>query len=314
MIQIASALRTIHANQLCARLVVPSKILVTGKNRIRLNGNGILDVLQLPLSSSAREIGQVEDLRQLGRLALALAVANPNPSVFATSIADSVAELSTGLTTHSFKALESLSRQNYSDRFKATVANLLDAGNVANTAAVRDAMSFASSIADYALNALDSSLQAEDTLASELMGTLENGRMVRLMAKLLSILERPESSPHDHAGHVLTSSDPASLHRASWSETGDRYFLKLFRDYVFHQVNEEGRPHVDLGHIITCLNKLDAGSDERIALTTRDEQNVMVVTYREVKRGLESAFHELRNVTGQPNMYSGPGLGSVGRR
>ena len=26
----------------------------------------------------------------------------------------------------------------------------------------------------------------------------------------------------------------------AWAETGDRYMLKLFRDYVFHQVMEDG--------------------------------------------------------------------------
>lgn len=41
-----------------------------------------------------------------------------------------------------------------------------------------------------------------------------------------------------------------------WSETGDRYFLKLFRDYVFHQVDGENRPVLDIGHVIQCLNKV----------------------------------------------------------
>ena len=40
-----------------------------------------------------------------------------------------------------------------------------------------------------------------------------------------------------------------------WSSTGDRYLLKLFRDYVFHQADGHGRPAVDLGHIIETLNK-----------------------------------------------------------
>lgn len=42
----------------------------------------------------------------------------------------------------------------------------------------------------------------------------------------------------------------------SWSETGDRYLLKLFRDYLFHQVTENGAPWVDLAHIVACLNKV----------------------------------------------------------
>ena len=42
----------------------------------------------------------------------------------------------------------------------------------------------------------------------------------------------------------------------SWSETGDRYLLKLFRDYLFHQVTESGAPWLDLAHIVACLNKV----------------------------------------------------------
>ena len=43
---------------------------------------------------------------------------------------------------------------------------------------------------------------------------------------------------------------------SSWSETGDRYMLKLFRDYVFHQVDDSGVPFVDMAHITQCLNKV----------------------------------------------------------
>ena len=42
----------------------------------------------------------------------------------------------------------------------------------------------------------------------------------------------------------------------SWAETGDRYLLKLFRDYLFHQVTEDGRPWLDTAHIVQCLNKV----------------------------------------------------------
>lgn len=41
-----------------------------------------------------------------------------------------------------------------------------------------------------------------------------------------------------------------------WSETGDRYIIALFRDYVFHQVDEHGNPVVNLTHVLTCLNKV----------------------------------------------------------
>jgi PAB-dependent poly(A)-specific ribonuclease subunit 3 len=71
-------------------------------------------------------------------------------------------------------------------------------------------------------------------------------------------------------------------HDPRWSETGDRYIVKLFRDLVFHSVGEAGRPVVDLTHILTNLNKLDVGSEEKIMLTSRDEQSCLVVSYREV--------------------------------
>ena len=45
---------------------------------------------------------------------------------------------------------------------------------------------------------------------------------------------------------------------AAWSETGDRYMLKLFRDYVFHAVDENGLPWMDMSHMVTCLNKVSS--------------------------------------------------------
>lgn len=51
----------------------------------------------------------------------------------------------------------------------------------------------------------------------------------------------------------------------SWSETGDRYMLKLFRDYLFHSVADDGRPWLDHAHIVQCLNRLDAGTMEKVS-------------------------------------------------
>jgi hypothetical protein len=59
--------------------------------------------------------------------------------------------------------------------------------------------------------------------------------------------------------------------------------IKLFRDYVFHQVDETGRPVTDLSHVLTQLNKLDAGVDEKIMLVSRDEGSCLIVSYREVR-------------------------------
>ena len=49
------------------------------------------------------------------------------------------------------------------------------------------------------------------------------------------------------------------------SGAGDRYLLKLFRDFVFHQMDEEGRPILDWGHMVEALNKLDAAVPEQVS-------------------------------------------------
>lgn len=56
----------------------------------------------------------------------------------------------------------------------------------------------------------------------------------------------------------------------SWSETGKRYILKLFRDYIFHQNDKDGNPVIDYGFIIDNLYKVDSGCLEKIPLTSRD--------------------------------------------
>src|SRR5271170_3407157 len=104
-----------------------------------------------------------------------------------------------------------------------------------------------------------------DHLEGYLSRELENGRLVRLLTKLGFINERPEFD-----------------HNPQWHESGDRFLHKLFRDYVFHQVNDMGDPVVDLAHVLACLNKLDAGTEERIMLVSRDEQACFIVTYKEV--------------------------------
>lgn len=65
-----------------------------------------------------------------------------------------------------------------------------------------------------------------DEIMNELTKETENGRLVRILVKLGMMNERPENDM-----------DPG------WSETGDRYLLKLFRDFVFHQVWSSPSPN-----------------------------------------------------------------------
>eukprot|EP00164_Ancoracysta_twista_P005483 GFYU01007519.1.p1 GENE.GFYU01007519.1~~GFYU01007519.1.p1 ORF type:complete len:722 (-),score=117.90 GFYU01007519.1:43-2208(-) len=126
-----------------------------------------------------------------------------------------------------------------------------------------------------------------DVLENELAREMENGRISRLLIRLGFVNERPEYDM-----------DP------QWSETGDRYLLKLFRDYAFHQVNENGDPVIDYGHVVETLNKLDAGVQEKVCLMSRDEKSVLVVSYKDLKRCVEGAFHELMVASGPPHPHS----------
>ncbi len=55
---------------------------------------------------------------------------------------------------------------------------------------------------------------------------------------------------------------------------------------------EDSRPWLDMAHVVACLNRLDAGVPDRVCLMSRDEQNVLVVSYAELKQCLEQSFHE----------------------
>ncbi|KAK2814366.1 PAB-dependent poly(A)-specific ribonuclease subunit 3, partial [Arthroderma sp. PD_2] len=255
--QIASALKSIHGAGLAARIIDPSKIILTGKNRIRLNACAILDVVQHDAQRSITDL-QSSDMVNFGQLLLTLG-------------ASSVAHNPT-------KALEHFSRA-YSSQLYNSVFWLLGAGTPKDPQQPppdRSIDVFITGISSQLISTFDSSLHLDDQLTYDLSRELENARLVRLLTKINFITERPE---YDHDRH--------------WSENGERYFLKLFRDYVFHQVDGQNGPVVDLGHVLTCLNKLDAGSEEKVTLISRDEQSCFVVSYKELKKGVEMSFQAL---------------------
>ena len=82
-------------------------------------------------------------------------------------------------------------------------------------------------------------------------------------------------------------------------DVGNAYMMKLFRDYLFHQVDEQGKPVLDFGHTIGALNKLDTGSQEKIVLSSRDSKSLMVVSFADVQESLQRAFVGLLETTQQ---------------
>lgn len=70
--QLVSALYAIHTAGMACRSIDAAHILLAGQNRIRINGVGIIDVLEYDTKKSAAEL-QREDIFALGRLILSLA-------------------------------------------------------------------------------------------------------------------------------------------------------------------------------------------------------------------------------------------------
>ena len=243
-----------HSAKLAVRVFEPTKVIVTDENRIRLTGCALEDLLN-------REPHDVTDLQRLdfnkfGNLILALGTNNV-PSSTRARQPDAFA-------------------QNYyktNPRLRPVLEWLLAHEKPENNEDVDVLVRLMSS---NTIDAFDYSLRLNDQLHFSLNKEIDNSRIVRLMMKLSCLNERPEYE-----------------HDRTFSAQGPRAVLGLFRDYVFHQVNAQGNPVVDMGHILSCLNKLDAGIDERITLTARDEQSVIVVSYKELKGALEGTWQEL---------------------
>lgn len=64
---------------------------------------------------------------------------------------------------------------------------------------------------------------------------------------------------------------------------------------------------MDLGHVVSTLNKLDAADEEKIVLSSRDGKSLMIVSYADVARCLDSAYHELCAGSVPPTAVQPPG-------
>ncbi|KAG9021492.1 PAB-dependent poly(A)-specific ribonuclease subunit 3 [Tulasnella sp. UAMH 9824] len=266
IIQVAGAIKAAHEQGMALRLLDVSKVLLTGKNRVRLDCCSVLDILSWNPTLSL-ELLQQEDLIAFGKLIYVLGCRDVNALDAAPKAIDTLMRsYSSAINNLAYFLLSK------SNKKKVRGASSIQAGAL---------IYFVRQTIDEVWVKLAPRMAAEtaslfsyaDTLENQMMAELENARLVRLLAKLGFVNERPDFSREQR-----------------WSETGDRYIIKLFRDFVFHQVDEMGNPVMNMGHVLSCLNKLDAGIEERIMLVSRDEQSCLVVSYKEIKSCLDSAF------------------------
>lgn len=264
--QITNSLVAIHGEKLAARCIEPSKVILTGKNRIRLAACSVLDVLQYSngngMSAATIQQKQQEDFVKFGTLVLSLATST----------------LPQHLGNHT-AALISLNNR-YSRALRDLIEWLITPPILGQTKTVDDLVVRTSRAT---VESFDLSFQENDNMYSHLAREVENGRAARLMMKMLALMTDAEQHP-----------------TPKWSQYGGELWpLKLFRQYVFSSPAENGTDGnvasggmPPPGHILMCLNKLDVGTEEFVHLTSEDG-DIFILSYRELKTMFERAFNDI---------------------
>ncbi|KAI8870223.1 hypothetical protein GQ42DRAFT_162870 [Ramicandelaber brevisporus] len=283
--QLLCIIRAIHSAGLALRAINLESLVFSGPSRIRFDHAGVVDVLSGPTGSAAMaamSAGSSVDsalARERSRIKPNLLVLQ-SMDLFAVGqlIIAIVCKIPVGMTLQP-AYLAHISQNSTPDMVDlVTYLMSCSSGPPSNSANPIQQVTVAmSKITQRFADQVEYHLDYTEVLEGSLARELENGRLFRLITKINHIVERPEFE-----------------HDPEWSETGDRYIIKLFRDYVFHQVDgNTGRAVVDMAHVVSCLNKLDAGIKQPIALVSRDERSYLVVTYEDLKRVIDQSFNSL---------------------
>lgn len=251
LIQLTNGLRFIHQHvHKSCGTLDPTKVLIQDGTRLKINCFGLKDLLFYSSQDTNLSEHQATDFVHLGKLMLGVACGT-------------AAAVQASQRVASFNLLQQFYRAEL-----VTVIRSLISGQISTIDQLVRAT------APFAYDHLTRVYDHVDFMERQLFLEMECDRLFRLVCKLQSIVERS-----DRQGTT-----------PEWSETGDRYMLKLFRDFVFHQTDQLGAPYLDLAHIITTLNKVEAASRENLCLISRDSQNVIIVTYADIKQWLDTSF------------------------
>mmetsp|Transcript_18740 Transcript_18740/g.16968 ORF Transcript_18740/g.16968 Transcript_18740/m.16968 type:complete len:824 (+) Transcript_18740:57-2528(+) len=328
-IQLLSAIRYIHSQNMAIRAISPIHVLLTSGSIARINSVGVIDITEFESHKSLNEL-QIDDYIKLAYTLLSLTykgiVTNKNvdqainklQQYFSPKL-NKLIQLLISTNTFIDKQIDRSIDNSIDRSIDRLVDRSIDIDGFIGIGLNPSAPVFKSIpnqlstfhsiiqsieqlVTDSLFDEYNSLSVMNDNLSTQLRCEYENSRLLNLVIKLGLINERPGNN---------TSSNYKSIND-DWSEVGDRYILKLFRDYLFHQSiiltndkvidkldrsNDSSKviPAIDIGHIISSLNKLDAGDSEQIVLSSRDNKDLFIVTYYDVKRCLEDAISELSN-------------------
>lgn len=279
--QLLSAIAIVHSNRLALRdALTTTRILLTGRNRVRISCVGLNDALDpgggdhIPVSTPNRgnanqdniAVLQRADLAAIGHVLATLAL-RMDPKIVRGGV----------LLCGEDVAVDTLRRLTpYTDDLTVLIMSLLSAAMPSSQVTTNQILGL---IGPRIALELGNVWTHSDALERELFAEFDSSRMFRLMTLLGFVNERADAGVEPQ-----------------WSETGDRYLLKLFRDYMFHRVDEDGNPILDMAHVIECLSRLDIGSQEQVLLSSRDGVSLLVATYEELRRCLMLSIDELRGI------------------
>lgn len=254
IIQITSALIQIHDKGLAARSSLDiNKIIVTSKNRIKLSCVGISDILSY--ENDQKEIDSTSLTSHTSNLQA------EDLKKFGKLVLDlSLLCIPPQLRDQGINGLKGVFTQEY----------ITILGAIFNVNSIQE---FNQTYLSHKLiDFINSAQDGQDFMELQLTSELENARLFRLLTKIDFIVDKNLNNAGDN---------------------GPNYIIRLFRDYVFNEVNEFGKPTLNLSRVLTCLNKLDAGIEEKILLVSEDEKSCIIVSYKEVKELVGGAFRSL---------------------
>jgi serine/threonine protein kinase len=191
VVQLCNVLKLVHSNGLAARTLESTKILVTGKDRLRVNCCSILDVIRYeqPLTPDALRNLQQEDLFDLGKVVLSLACQ------------------SAGAIHNLQKSIEYLARV-YSPDLQQLCLYLFSKPHPRKT--IDEILN--TLVGSWRLlEELNASLGQSDILESEMLREVENARLVRLLCKFGFINERPECAPVRLTMALIPAADSTTI-------------------------------------------------------------------------------------------------------
>ncbi len=178
-------------------------ILMTNRVRLRLNCIGVADALEFESRKEVEEC-QKEDMRCLGRIILSLATGME----IGSDVDEDILNKCDAYISQSYSSeLYDLTMALIARKRMGRLGHLLDVDppSIQNVCRV---------VGEYAMEELDSVHVTVDKMDEALASEYESGRGLRLLLKLGFVNERPEFGVDTR-----------------WSESGDCYVLKLFRDY-----------------------------------------------------------------------------------